>query len=205
MRIVYCLPDISLPGGIGRVTSIKANYLSSLGHDVYIITTDDNNNPPYYKLNDSIKLIQFNINFSRERKYFIFKRIRYHIQKLIKYKKMLSTFLYKTKVDIVVSTFTNEANFLYKINDGSKKILECHFNHDIYKCIEKYRNPSFVNKVIGKYKTYNDEKLVKLYDAFVVLTKEDASLWGEHHNMYIINNMNDNSNAKNQSYIINVL
>lgn len=41
MKIVYCLPEISLPGGIGRITSIKANYLSSIGHDVYIVTTED--------------------------------------------------------------------------------------------------------------------------------------------------------------------
>lgn len=86
MKIVYCLPEISLPGGIGRITSIKANYLSSIGHDVYIVTTDDNNNPPYYKLNDSIRLIQFDINFSRTRKSQIIKRIRYRLQNLTKYK-----------------------------------------------------------------------------------------------------------------------
>lgn len=170
MKIVYCLPEISLPGGIGRITSIKANYLSSIGHDVYIVTTDDNNNPPYYKLNDSIRLIQFDINFSRTRKSQIIKRIRYRLQNLTKYKKLLSTFLCTIKADIVISTFNSEANFLYKINDGSKKILECHFNHDIYKCIEKYRSPSFINKIIGRYKTFENEKLVRLYDAFVVLT-----------------------------------
>ena len=195
MKIVYCLPEISLPGGIGRITSIKANYLSSIGHDVYIVTTDDNNNPPYYKLNDSIRLIQFDINFSRTRKSQIIKRIRYRLQNLTKYKKLLSTFLCTIKADIVISTFNSEANFLYKINDGSKKILECHFNHDIYKCIEKYRSPSFINKIIGRYKTFENEKLVRLYDAFVVLTDEDAALWRKLPNMHIISNMNENNDT----------
>ena len=88
-----------------------------------------------------------------------------------------------------MSTFTNESRFLYKINDGSKKVLECHFNHDVYKCIEKYNNPSFINKLTGRYRTFKDDKIVKFYDAFVVLTNEDALLWGHLSNLHIIGNM----------------
>lgn len=50
MKIVYCLLEINTPGGIGRIATIKANYLSNIGHKVYIITTDQNNKPIYYNI-----------------------------------------------------------------------------------------------------------------------------------------------------------
>ena len=75
MKIVYCLPEISNPGGIGRITAIKANYLSSIGHKVYMITTDDYKKQSYYKLNNNIELIQFDINFHKYRNLSLIKRL----------------------------------------------------------------------------------------------------------------------------------
>lgn len=38
MNIVYIVPEMSHPGGIGRVTAIKANHFAATGNDVTIIT-----------------------------------------------------------------------------------------------------------------------------------------------------------------------
>lgn len=40
MRIVYCIDEMSHPGGIGRVTSVKANWWVEHGHDVWIATSN---------------------------------------------------------------------------------------------------------------------------------------------------------------------
>ena len=42
---------MSYPGGIGRVTAQKANYLANKGHEVSIITEIQGNDPFFYKMN----------------------------------------------------------------------------------------------------------------------------------------------------------
>lgn len=195
MRIAYCLPEISHPGGIGRITTQKANYLSSLGHIIYIITTDQNHLPAYFNLSPNVHHIDLEINFRDKKQTFLNKVIsKYRKQKI--YKKKLSKLLHKLKLDFVISTFTNEATFLYQINDGSKKILESHFNRDVLLILNKEYNLSFPQKIYNIYKTYHNIFLTKRYDAFVVLTKEDAILWGHKTNMHIIPNMNTFENNK---------
>ena len=44
-----------------------------------------------------------------------------------KHKKRLTDLLSELKADVVVSMFCNDASFLWKIKDGSKKVLEIHF------------------------------------------------------------------------------
>ena len=195
MKIAYCLPEISHPGGIGRITIQKANYLSSLGHIIYIITTDQNSLPSYFNLSTNVYHIDLEINF-RERKTTFFDTCisKYKKQKI--YKKKLTKLLKELGLDFVISTFTNESSFLYQINDGSKKILESHFNRDVLLILNQTYNLSFPRKIFNIYKTYYNSYLTKKYDAFVVLTKEDANLWGNKDNMHIIPNMNTFENNK---------
>lgn len=86
MKIIYCLPEVSHPGGIGRITSIKADYLVQNGHDVYIITTDQDNLPPYYEFDKRIKLVDLNINFHHNKNR-LTKKVIQKISKTIRYKK----------------------------------------------------------------------------------------------------------------------
>lgn len=205
MKIIYCLPEISHPGGIGRITSIKANYLTEKGYDIYILTTDQNKLPSYYELNKRIKLIDLNINFNNNRSWIV-KRFIQKIIKTYKYRKLLSNKIHEIKPDIIVSTFTNEASFLYKIKDGSKKILECHFNHDLYYCMSKAFKMPFYMKLYYSYITRRNENLINKYDAFVVLTQEDKILWKRSKHLYVIPNMlsfnpNRQSNLTNKTVI----
>lgn len=188
MKFIYCLPEISYPGGIGRITSIKANYLVQNKHDVYIITTDQDNKPSYYDLDERVKLINLNINFQNQGNGLI-KKIVQKVSKMHRYKKELLKYVYKIKPDVIISTFTNEAGFLYKFKDGSKKVLECHFNHDIYLCKTKAFKTPFYLRLYYLYKTKVNDKLVNYYDAFVVLTEEDKILWGKKKNIHVIPNM----------------
>lgn len=189
MRIVYCLPEISHPGGIGRITSIKANYLVKHGHDVCIVTTDQNSLPVYYDLDERVIVKDFRLNFNTTRQSKLLRRVMSKLCLMRKYKKGLKDFLFDVKADIVVSTFTNESSFLYKINDGSKKVLEFHFSHDGYKSLHEYGNVSFIKRCFDYMKLKKQEFIARRYDAFCVLTNEDAKAWKGYKNLYVIPNM----------------
>lgn len=177
MKIVYCLPEISHPGGIGRVTSIKANYWASIGHKVYIVTTDQKGAKPFYELSSSVELIDLQLNFNEGKHKPIFSRLKYKSRQIKVYKQKLYELLISIQPDITVSTFTNEAGFLYKLKDGSKKVLECHFSHDVYLCMNRAFHLSFHEKIFNYYKTNLSDRIASKYDAFVVLTREDADSW----------------------------
>lgn len=80
--------------------------------------------------------------------------------------------------------FCNDASFLWKIDDGSKKVLEIHFSR--YKRLQYGRKG--VWKIADRWRSRMDERTVRKYDRFVVLTAEDKAYWGNLSNMIVIPN-----------------
>ncbi|WP_321373626.1 glycosyltransferase family 4 protein [uncultured Draconibacterium sp.] len=189
MNIIYCLPEMSLPGGIGRVTAIKSNYLVRHNHQVSIVTTCQKGSKSFYPLDPNIDFYDLGINFIDNRKLSLLRRLKNRTVLLKRYKKQLSVLIDKIKPDIVVSTFNTETSFLYKLKDGSKKILESHFNHDVLLIRNNAFNLSITRRIINIIKTYLNERLIKRYDVFVVLTEQDAKLWKYPNNLHVIPNM----------------
>lgn len=190
MRIIYCLDEISHPGGIGRVTSIKANWFAEHGHEVWVVTANQGCEQDYYQLHPSVKRKDFAIGFQlgSDNGHLTLKFIR-KIGKMRRYRRELEQFIYGVKPDIVVSTFTNDSDFLYKLKDGSKKVLEFHFSHEGFKSQMKYGPQTLKNKLLLTYRLRKHERIAKKYDAFVVLTHEDAKAWKGYDNLHVINNM----------------
>lgn len=190
MRIVYCIDEMSHPGGIGRVTSIKANWFAEHGHEVWIVTANQCGEQDYYELHPSVNRKDFAIGFQLgiDNGNLLMKFIR-KIGKMRRYRRELEQFIYEVKPDIVVSTFTNDSDFLYKLKDGSKKVLEFHFSHEGFKSQMKYGPQTLKNKLLLTYRQKKHERIAKKYDAFVVLTHEDAESWRGYDNLHVIPNM----------------
>ena len=190
MRIIYCLDEMSHPGGIGRVTSIKANWFAEHGHDVWVVTANQCGEQDYYELHPSVKRKDFAIGFQLgiDNGNLLMKFVR-KIGKMRRYRRELEQFIYEVKPDIVVSTFTNDSDFLYKLKDGSKKVLEFHFSHEGFKSQMKYGSQTLKNKLLLTYRLRKHERIAKKYDAFVVLTHEDAESWKGYDNLHVIHNM----------------
>jgi len=190
MRIVYCLDEMSHPGGIGRVTSIKANWFTEHGHEVWVVTANQGDEKDYYRLHPSVKRKDFAIGFQlgSDNSHLILKFVR-KIGKMRRYRRELEQFILEVKPDIVVSTFTNDSDFLYKLKDGSKKVLEFHFSHKGFKSQMKYGPQTLKNKLLLTYRLRKHERIAKKYDAFVVLTHEDAESWKDYDNLHVIHNM----------------
>ena len=70
------------------------------------------------------------------------------------------------------------------IQDGSKKILEIHFSK--YKRIQYGRKGLW--KLADRWFSRQDEKWVRRFDKFVVLTEEDRKYWGDLDNIIVIPN-----------------
>lgn len=185
MKIIYCIRAIYNPGGMERVLLNKVSYLTkSLGWDIVIVTTDQNGRPPFYPFPKNIRIIDLGINYADDNSKNVFQKIIGYLYRRKQHKKRLSALLRKEKADIVISLYPSESSFLPDIHDGSKKILELHF-------CKFFRIQYGRNGMIGwidRWRTRQDEQIVRRFDKFVVLTNEDKGYWGELPNLEVIPN-----------------
>ncbi len=195
-KIVYLIQHLYSSAGMERVLSVKANYLAEQGYDITIITTDQKGRNPYFALDSRIKLYDLAINYEENNGKSIWNKLFNYPIKQLSYRKQLTKLLQRLKVDIVISTFGQEASFLPKIKDGSKKLLEYHFS--------KLKRFDYGRKglwhIIDNWRTHNEISIVKSYDKFVVLTKEDQALWGDLPNIISISNPLQKACSKMPNY-----
>lgn len=176
MKIIYCTESLWQSGGTERVLTTKMNYLADVAkYEVYVVLI--NGTPPFFELskNINIKIISSD-NIKQE----------------------LSNVLFEIKPDIVSCTGGVYLPYLYKIKDGSKKVLEFHYTKNF-----------LINFVRGLHKIkFRKLHLLKVwllqkrlqyytqfYDELVLLTKRDMELWGAKPNMtYIYNPLSFRSN-----------
>lgn len=186
MKIVYCIRGLYNAGGMERVLSNKANYLVKQGYDISIVTTDQQGRAPYFALDSRIALYDLGINYYRDVEKGLLRKIGTYALKQAKHHRRLASLLKTLRVDVVVSMFDPEVSFLYKINDGSQKIVEIHFSR--FKRLQYGRKG--VLGLLDRWRNRNDVKLAQQYGRFVVLTEEDRSYWGNLANIMVIPNAN---------------
>lgn len=186
MKIVYSILGTYNSGGMERVLANKANYFANLGHEVTIVTTDQQGRKPYFELQSTIKQHDLAINYTQTNAQGLFKKLLAYPKKQKDHQVALTKLLFDIKADITISLFDNDASFLYKIKDGSKKIIEIHFSR--FKRIQYARKGLW--KWVDNYRNKQDIEHVKQYDRFVVLTQEDRSYWGDLTNICVIPNAN---------------
>ena len=186
MKIIYCIAGTCHSGGMERVLANKANYLTGHGYEVVIVTTDQQGLPPFFPLAEQIRCIDLGINYEENNgKSFANKLLHYPL-KQYRHKKRLAAILKQEKPDITVSMFCNDAGFITRINDGSKKVLEIHFSK--FKRLQYNRKGLW--RLADLWRSKQDEKTVRRFDKFVVLTEEDKGYWGNLPNITVIPNAN---------------
>lgn len=185
MKILYCTHSTYNPGGMERVLLNKVTYLSQLpGWEVSIVTTDQHHRPPFYPFPEKVCMTDLDINYSDDNDKGAWKKIFGYLRKRKEHKRKLTALLEKERPDIVVSLYPSESSFIPDIKDGSKKVLELHF------C--KFFRLQYGRKGllgwIDKLRTRQDERIVRRFDKFVVLTHEDKGYWGNLPNIEVIPN-----------------
>ena len=185
MNLIYCTHSLCNPGGMERVLVNKVTYLVNRLHwDITVVTTDQKRRPVFYSLPEGVKLIDLDINYSDDNNKHPIGKIIGYLLKRRTHRKRLTDLLKKEKVDIVISLYPSESSFIPQIKDGSKKVLELHY----CKFFRLQYGRRGLLGLIDKWRTKQDEKIVRRFDKFVVLTNEDKGYWGALPNIMVIPN-----------------
>ena len=167
-----------------RALALKANWLASHGCKIYVVTTDQRGLPSAFQMHPSIEFRDLGINYDDNNgASFASKLLRYPF-KQIKHRCALANVLHEIKPDITISMFCNEASFLPKIKDGSRKVLEIHFSR--FKKLQYGRKGLWA--MADRWRYRQDARIAAKYDKFVVLTEEDRGYWEGLDNIEVIPN-----------------
>ena len=185
MKIIYCIRATYNPGGMERVLLNKASYLlDKMKWDVTIVTTDQQGRPPFYPFPEGIRMIDLGINYADDNEKNVIRKVTGYLKRRKEHKKKMAALLDKERADIVVSLYPSESSFIPNLKDGSKKVLELHF----CKFFRLQYGRSGLLGLIDRCRMKQDERIVRRFDKFVVLSREDKEYWGEMPNIEVIPN-----------------
>ncbi|MDY5858192.1 MAG: glycosyltransferase family 4 protein [Porphyromonas sp.] len=187
MKIVYCVYELGVGGGIERVLTSKVNYLVSQGHQVSILTCDYDGRPTAYGIDPRIPITNFDIDYASDYQVPLHKRITNTLSKMRVHKRKMTEYLMRERPDIVVATQIVETSFLPSIKDGSKKVLELHGSQLMYRQ-EKNPKPYSLRSLLVRIYELRDRFYLSRFDAVGCLTHEDCELRGKPSNMHVIPN-----------------
>lgn len=184
MKVVYCHCSLFNPGGMERVLLNKVRWLTEAGYEVVVVTTDQQGRKPFYEFPAGVRMIDLGINYSLDNEKPLLERIPSYLRKRRLHRRRLTDLLMREHADITVSLYPSESSFIPSIKDGSKKVLELHFNR--YFRVQ-YGRKGLIG-LIDRFRSSQDEKLARKFDSFVVLTEEDINYWGKLPNITAIPN-----------------
>ena len=185
MKIAYCIESAYNSGGMERVLSLKANDLcEKLGYDVYVITTDQAGRSNFFEFSDRIRFIDLDVGYKELAGEPFFRKTYLYLKKRRIHYARLKNVLDGLNADIVISMFGKEASMLWRMKDGSKKILERHFSKYMRLMVQQ----SASMRVINSFRTLIDDIFARRYDRLIVLTQEDGMSWKRFRNLMVIPN-----------------
>ena len=168
-----------------RVLRNKVTYLTEKLHwDVVIVTTDQKGRPTFYPFPKGVRMIDLGINYSDDNGKGFFAKFMGYMRRKCKHKRLLTKLLKREKPDVVDCFYPGECGFVPGLKDGSKKVMELHQS----KLFHHQYNRTGLMGLADKVRARMDERLVRRFDKFVVLTEEDARMWGAMPNIVVIPN-----------------
>ena len=185
MKLLYCMASVYNPGGMERVLLNKLRWFSErTDYELVLVTTDQHGRAPFYEFPSSVKMIDLGVNYTDDNgKNAVVKTLGYLRRRRL-HKKRLAAVLSAERPDITISLYPSESSFIPSLRDGSKKVLELH----LCKFFRLQYGRSGLYGLSDRLRTRQDERLVRRFDKFVVLTEEDAGYWGNLPNLEVIPN-----------------
>ena len=185
MKLVYCIASVYNPGGMERVLLNKLRWWLRRGDcELLVVTTDQQGRPPFYEFPPEVRMVDLGINYTEDLGRGALAHTLAYLRKRRLHRKALTELLMREKADFVISLFPSESSFIPRIKDGSRKILELHFN----KQFRLQYNRKGLMGLADRIRMRMDERLVRRFDRFVVLTRQDAAMWGRLPNLSVIPN-----------------
>lgn len=185
MKLIYCIHSLYNPGGMERVLLNKVVWFREhTDWEIVIVTTDQKNRPTFYPFPDGVRMVDLGVNYSDDNGKGFFAKFCGFIKRRQIHKRLLNNLLSVEKPDIVDCFYPGECSFVPTLKDGSKKVMELHQS----KLFHHQYNRSGLMGLADKIRAKMDERLVRKFDSFVVLTEEDAAMWGDVPNIKVIPN-----------------
>lgn len=185
MYLIYLIHSVCNPGGMERVLLNKVTWLVRHKHwQVMVVTTDQKGRMPFYPFPPEVGMVDLDINYSDDNDQGVLRKVMGYLRRRRLHRRRLTRLLMQERPDVVVSLFPSESSFLPDIKDGSRKVLELHFNR--YFRLQYGRHGLL--GLIDRWRTWQDGRLVRRFDRFVVLTQEDKGYWGVLPNLEVIPN-----------------
>ena len=188
MTLLFCIHSLYNPGGMERVLLNRIlSLLGQAGQDpfrIIVVTTDQKGRPTFYPFPEDVEFIDLGINYSDDNgKNFMAKTLGY-LRRRRAHRKALKAILMERRPDVTDCFYPGECSFVPGIKDGSRKVLELHQS----KLFHYQYNRKGLMGLADRWRARTDERLVRRFDRFVVLTEEDARMWGDIPMMRVIPN-----------------
>lgn len=185
MKLIYCIASVHHPGGMERVLLNKLCwFVRQGGYDLTVVTTDQQGLPPFYGFPPEVRMVDLAINYTADNDKSALAKIMGYFRRRRLHRRRLEALLMQEKADIVVSLYPSESSFIPRIGDGSRKVLELHYNRHFRL---QYNRHGLLG-LADRFRTWQDKRIVSQFDKFVVLTREDAGYWGILPNLIVIPN-----------------
>lgn len=176
MKILYLIHSTYNPGGMERVLLNKVRYLvERKGWEVTVVTTDQHGRPSFYPFPEGVRMVDLGVNYSDDNGKPFLKKLLGFARRRRLHEKKFKALLEQIRPDVVDCFYPGECSFVPGLKDGSKKVMELHQS----KLFHHQYNRSGLMGLADKVRAWMDERLVRRFDRFVVLTEEDAQMWGE--------------------------
>lgn len=188
MKILYIYPELTIKGGADKVIVEKANYFSTHGIEVVIVTESQMGRPTAFHLEPSVKHIDMGLDFNKQygRPFYLRAYIYYSLMK--KYKDRLLQVLRQECPDITITTLGRSIDFLTSLDDGSVKLGEAHTIKRHLRSYHLLEERGFIYRLVAHYMKSTTYRRVAKLNGLVLLTKEDAASWSEVRYTYVIPN-----------------
>lgn len=184
MKIVYCIHSVYNPGGMERVLLNKVRWLVAHGHDVQVVTTDQKGRPAFYPFPEEVRFTDLGVNYSDDNGLSTIGKSLGFLRRRRQHRAHLTELLMRERPDLTVTLYPCESSFIPSIKDGSRKILEFHYSKEF----RLHYGRKGLMGLLDRWRTRADEKLMRRFDRFVVLTHEDAAAWKGAENLVVIPN-----------------
>ena len=190
MKIIYIVESLATTGGVERMITEKANYLSDkYGYNVSIIVCGQQTDQPnYFHLSDSVNQINLCIPLYSQYKYRYPKRlwVKYRIKKQLV--NDINEKIRQLDPNIIIGVGHFKANIICSIDCKAKKIIECHE--------ARFFTQSGLSQHQGKlsriYQKYYRKRYFRTIetnaDVVVTLTQGDKNLWKKAKHVAVIPN-----------------
>lgn len=188
MRILYIYPELTIKGGADKVIIDKANYLSTHGYEVIIVTESQMGRDIIFPLLSSVRHIDMSLDFNKQYTQNIIRRFFTYFSFMRKYKSQLRAVINKEKPDIIITTIGRSIDFLADLNVGGIKIAEAHTTKNHLRSLHLMEEKGGLYKFLAGYLRRTICRKVSKLDALVVLTQNDADDWKEAKRVVVIPN-----------------